>query len=777
MEIQKAAVIGSGVMGSGIAAHLANAGVPTLLLDIVPDGATDRNVVAAAALKRMAKADPAPFMSKKAARLVTPGNIEDHLDQLADVDWVIEAVLEDPTVKQGLYAKIEAAMKPGAVVSSNTSTIPLAILTEGRSAAFREAFMITHFFNPPRYMRLLEVVQGPQTDPRRLAAIKAFADVRLGKGVVACKDTPGFIANRIGTFWIQAAINEAFDRAIPVEAADAVLSRPVGVPKTGVFGLVDLVGLDLMPHIATSLMATLPTDDPYRPLFREEPLLLRMIGDGYTGRKGKGGFYRLNKEGSKRTKQVIDLVTGTYGDAEKPKVPAADAAKKGGALATVTHESDAGRYAWAVISQTLSYAAHLVPQIADTIVGVDAAMKLGYNWKHGPFELIDQLGVDWVADRLTAEGKPVPAMLTLARGKSFYRYTDAGVRQYLATDGTYVDVPVVEGVVHLADIKRVSKPLLQNGSAALWDIGDGVTCFEFTGKMNALDDQVMALIGTSVTLTAKHHKAMVIYNEGSNFSVGANLGLALFAVNIALWPQIEALVKGGQDAYKALKYAPFPVVAAPAGMALGGGCEIVLNADAVQAAAETYIGLVEVGVGIVPGWGGCKEMMLRHLANPKRPQGPMPALTTVFETIGTAKVAKSAAEARELLFLRKTDGVTMNRDRLLADAKARALSMVEAGYQPPAPPSDIRLPGPTAKAAMDIAVQNFALQGLATPHDQVVSDKLGTVLSGGDTDITQGLTEDDLLSLERTAFMDLVKTPGSVARVEHMLETGKPLRN
>lgn len=777
MEIKKAAVIGSGVMGSGIAAHLANAGVPTLLLDIVPEGATDRNAIAAGALKRMAKADPAPFMSKKAARLVTPGNIEDHLDQLADVDWVVEAVLEDPGVKQTLYARIEKVMKPGAVVSSNTSTIPLAILTEGRSEAFRQAFMITHFFNPPRYMRLLEVVAGADTDPARMAAIKAFADIRLGKGVVDCKDTPGFIANRIGTFWIQAAINEAFDRKIAVEEADAVLSRPVGIPKTGVFGLVDLVGLDLMPHIAKSLLATLPADDPYRPLFREEPLLTRMIADGYTGRKGKGGFYRLKKDGAKRTKQVIDLASGDYEDAAKPKVPAADAAKTGGARATVTHDSAAGRYAWAVMSQTLAYAAHLVPEISDTVVGVDEAMKLGYNWKLGPFELIDQLGVDWVADQLKAEGKPVPAILDAARGKSFYRYTDTGTRQYLTTEGVYADVPVAEGVLRLADVKRVSKPLLKNGSAALWDIGDGVTCFEFTGKMNALDDQVMALIGKSIALTVKNYKAMVVYNEGSNFSVGANLGLALFAVNIALWPQIEALVKGGQDAYKALKYAPFPVVAAPAGMALGGGCEIVLHADAVQAAAETYIGLVEVGVGIVPGWGGCKEMILRHVANPKRPKGPMPALTSVFETIGTAKVAKSASEAKELLFLRPDDGISMNRDRLLADAKTRALAMVEAGYQPPAPPEEIRLPGPTAKAAMDLAVQNFALQGLATPHDQVVSDKLGRVLSGGDTDVTKVLTEDDLLALEREAFMDLVKTPGSVARVEHMLETGKPLRN
>jgi 3-hydroxyacyl-CoA dehydrogenase len=776
MDIKQVAVIGAGVMGSGIAAHFANAGIPVLLLDIVPKDATNRNVIAEGALARMAKTDPAPFMSKAAARLVATGNTEDDLGKLAGCDWIVEAVLEDPRVKQDLYARIEKVLKPGAVVSSNTSTIPLAILTEGRSEAFRRAFMVTHFFNPPRYMRLLELVVGPETDAALVAGIRRFADIALGKGVVDCKDTPGFIANRIGTYWIQSAVNAAIDLGLTVEEADAVAGRPMGVPKTGVFGLIDLVGLDLMPHIAKSLLATLPKDDPYRDIYRVEPVIEQLMADGYTGRKGKGGFYRLSKaaDGS-RVKESVDLKTGAWAKSDKPKLEAVDAARGGGLKALVAIDDKVGRYAATVLGQTLSYAAGLVPQIADTVVAVDEAMRLGYNWGFGPFELIDQVGADWLIGWLEAQGKPVPALLKSAQGRSFYRVQD-GRLQYLTTGGDYAEVKRPDGVLLLADIKRTAKPITRNGSAALWDIGDDVTCFEFISKMNSLDDQTMALLGEAIRITASKYKAMVIYNEGTNFSVGANLGLALFGINIALWPQIEALIKGGQDAYKALKFAPFPTVAAPAGMALGGGCEILLHSAAIQAHAETYCGLVEVGVGLIPGWGGCKEMLLRANAQPKRPGGPMPPLGQVFQTIGTAQVAKSAFEAKELLYLRPADGITMNRDRLLADAKAKALALAE-GYQPPKPAVEIRLPGPTARTGFGLAVADLARTGKATPYDVVVSDKLAYVLSGGDTDITETLTEDDVLALEHEMFSQLVRLPGTIARVEHMLNTGKPLRN
>ncbi|NNG02497.1 MAG: 3-hydroxyacyl-CoA dehydrogenase, partial [Inquilinus sp.] len=553
---------------------------------------------------------------------------------------------------------------------------------------------------------------------------------------------------------------------------------PMGVPKTGIFGLIDLIGLDLMPHVAKSMLETLPESDAFHAIYESQPLIDRMIAEGSIGRKGKGGFYRLAKANGARVKESIDLKTGDYSISEKPRLDSVNAARKGGLRALVEHDDRTGQYAWRVLSETLSYTAGLVPEICDDILGVDAAMRLGYNWKFGPFELIDQLGAEWFADRLKAEGRPVPALLEAARGKSFYRFED-GKAQYLTVDGAYADIVRPEGVLSLADIKRVSEPLAKNGSAALWDIGDGVTCFEFTSKMNSIDDQTMALLGKAIGLTAKKHKAMVIYNEHDNFSVGANLGLALFALNIALWPQIEQLVQAGQETYKALKYAPFPVVAAPAGMALGGGCEILLHSHAVQAHAETYCGLVEVGVGLVPGWGGCKEMLIRAIANKRRPGGPMPPISQVFETIGTAKVARSAMEAQELMYFRPTDGVTMNRDRLLADAKARALEMAAAkgGYKPPQPPDEIRLPGPTAKTALDMAVAGLVKSGRATPYDKVVSSALATVLSGGETDITDVLGEEDLLRLEREQFMALVRQPGTLSRVEHMLETGKPLRN
>lgn len=770
-SVKKVCVIGAGTMGAGIAAQVANAGIPVLLLDIVRDP-DDRNAVAAGAVTKMLKTDPAPFMSKAAAKLVETGNIEDDLAKIADCDWIVEAIVERLDLKHGLYEKIEAHRRPDAAVSSNTSTIPLGQLIEGRSEGFRSHFLITHFFNPPRYMRLLEIVTGAESDTALVERIADFADRTLGKSVVRAKDTPGFIANRIGTFWIQAALNAAFDLGITVEQADAIAGKPMGVPKTGVFGLVDLVGIDLMPYLQKSLTSTLPADDPYQAIARPAPLIDRMIADGYTGRKGKGGFYRLNRDAGKR-KEAIDLSTGDYRPAIKaPSV--SGAAGKGDLAALIALPGDAGAYAWAILGATLSYAASLVPGIADDIVGVDTAMKLGYNWKFGPFELIDKIGAAKVAERLAAEGRPVPALLTLAGDRSFYR-VENGKRQYLGLDGDYHDVVRPEGVLLLEDIKLSSQPLIKNGSAALWDIGDGVVAFEFTGKMNALDGDVMALIGKAIPLVQEKYKALVVYNEGSNFSAGANLGLALFALNIAAWGEIEKLVAGGQEAYKALKYAPFPVVSAPSGMALGGGCEILLNSDAVQAHAESYIGLVECGVGLIPGWGGCGEMLDRWRQNPALPKGPMPSVAKVFETVSTATVAKSAAEAKEYGFLRPSDGITMNRVRLLSDAKAKALALVE-GYAPPAPP-EFRLPGAGGKVALELAVEGFQARGLATSYDGVVSGALADVLSGGEKDLIDIVSETDLLALERKAFMQLVRDPRTQARVEQMLVTGKPLRN
>ncbi|MBS0254755.1 MAG: enoyl-CoA hydratase/isomerase family protein [Proteobacteria bacterium] len=772
-EVNKVCVIGAGVMGAGIAAQVANAGVPVLLLDILPKEGSDRSAVAKGAVAKMLKTDPAPFMSAKAAKLVECGNIEDDLHRVAECDWVVEAIVEKLEIKQSLYARLEELRAPHAAISSNTSTIPLHKLVEGRSEAFRQHFLITHFFNPPRYMRLLELALGADTDPALAARIGDFADRKLGKSVVHTRDTPGFIANRIGTYWLTVATNAAADLGLTVEEADQVGGRPMGVPKTGIFGLIDLVGLDLMPLLSASLSATLPAGDAYFAAVRPNPLADKMIAEGFTGRKGKGGFYRLEKQpDGRRAKLAIDLATGLYRPQMKP-APLPDAAAKDLA-ALVALDGKEGAFARAVLYPVLAYAADLAGVIADDVVAIDAAMKLGYNWKWGPFELIDRLGPGKLAAALAADGQPVPAVLTMAGERPFYRL-EGGRREFLGLDGAYHPVQRPEGVLLLEDLKRTASPLLKNDSAALWDVGDGVAAFEFTTKMNALDEGVITLLLEAIELVKAKMKALVIYNEADNFSAGANLGFVMFGIGMGAWDKIEASIAGGQNAYKALKYAPFPVVSAPAGLALGGGCEICLHSSAVQAHAETYIGLVETGVGVIPGWGGCGEMLDRFQKSPLMPRGPMPALMKAFELISTAQVAKSAANAKELGFLKPTDGVTMNRDRLLADAKARALAMVP-GYVAPEPPT-FRLPGEVARVGVADALEAFHARGMATDYDMVVGGRLANVLSGGDTDVVDIVSEQDLLDLERAAFMECLRDERTQARIRHMLETGKPLRN
>lgn len=763
MSIQKVAVIGAGVMGASIAAHIANAGIPVLLLDLTTP-----------TLDNLLKADPAPLMHPKNARLITTGTIADDLPALAQCDWIIEAIVERLAIKQDLYRKLASVRRADAVVSSNTSSIPLHELVAGLPEDFAAHFIITHFFNPPRYMRLLEIVSSAQTDQDALAKITQFCDFKLGKGVVVCKDTPGFIANRIGIFWIQTAIQEAIALGLTVEEADAVVGKPMGIPKTGVFGLSDLVGIDLMPHLMRSMNRSLPAGDALLGKATIPPLIQTMIDTGYTGRKGKGGFYRLNRDGGAKIKESINLQTGEYSVSQAAKLDSVKASRDGGLQALVAHPDKGGQYAWRVLSQTLRYAAALVPEIADDICAVNTAMKLGYNWKFGPFELIDQLGAAAFAQRLEADGVNVPPLLAMAREHGFYRHA-ANATHYLQSDGTYRPLQRPPGVLLLADLKRHAEPLLTNDAASLWDIGDGVACLEFHSKMNSLDPQILEMIEETVAFIPQHHKALVIYNEGSNFSAGANLGLLMFAARLGGWDEVDTIVRAGQHAYQALKYAPFPVIGAPSGMALGGGCEILLHCDALQAHAETYVGLVETGVGLIPGWGGCKEMLHRWTHSPKRPGGFLPPVLKCFEIISIATVAKSAQEARDYLFLRPHDGITMNRDRLLADAKARALAMVD-GYQPPEPPV-FHLPGATARIAMEMAVNDFQAQGKATPYDAVVAQALATVLSGGDTDITDTLSETDLLALEHAQFMQLVRNPETLARVSHLLETGKPLRN
>ncbi len=782
-EIKKAVVIGAGVMGAGIAAHFANAGIEVELLDIVPKDASDRDVIAKSAIAKMAKSKPAMLMHKRNAKLIRAGNIDDHLDRIKDADIIIEAVIENPKIKSDLFKKIDKFKKADAIVGSNTSTIPLKDLMDGQSDKFKETFMITHFFNPPRYMPLLELVTSEHNKPETVAKVTEFMDKKMGKGVINCSDTPGFIANRIGTFWIEAAMRQTVEKGLSVEEADAILGRPMGVPKTGVFALVDMVGLDLIPHIQKSLLAKLDKDDEYLSVQQDYPVVKKLIEEGYTGRKGKGGFYRLN---DKREKEYVDLQTGAYSLAKRPKPDALKASKKEGLRGLVTHDSKHGEFAWEVFKQTMLYTISHAEEVAGSINDIDEAMKLGYNWNLGPFEMVDKIGVDWFIEKLEAEGTKLPKLLEAVRGKSFYKVENGKLNQMNNDGSGYSEIKRPEGVLLLSDIKRASKPVFetpkflqkQGMGAAIWDIGDGVLCFEFKSKSNVIDPLIMrALRKTIKTIESdsNEYKALVIHNEGDNFSLGANLQLAEYAHNLKQTWLIDKIVKQGQEVYQELKQSKFPVVSAPRGMALGGGCEILLHSDAVQAHAESYIGLVEVGVGLIPGWGGCKEMLSRAYNNKKRAGGPMPAVAETFEKIGTAKVATSAEEAKSMLFLNEKSSISMNRSRLLADAKKKALDMVD-GYTPPEP-KPLILPGKSGRSALNMAVDGFFSAGMATPYDVVLMDRLAEILTGGDKgDITVEMSEQDILDLELKIFKDLVRDDRTIARIKHILKTNKPLR-
>lgn len=793
--IEKVVVIGSGVMGAAIAGHIANAKIPVTLLDIIPEGAKDRNQLAKDAIERLKKTEPAPLVHKNRIPLITPGNIEDNLDAIKEADWIIEVVIERLDIKQSLYKKIDEVRKKGSIVSSNTSTLPLQQLVADMPESFAEDFLITHFFNPPRYMRLLELVTGSSTKKDVIDTIIDFADKTLGKGVVHCKDTPGFIANRIGCYWIQVGLLDAIAMGINVEEADAVMGKPVGVPKTGIFGLMDLIGIDLMPLIADSMLASLPKDDAFATTYEEPDVVKKMIADGYTGRKGKGGFFRLNKEDGKKVKEVINLADGSYSEAKRPKL-ACIKDSKGDLRKLFTHKDPASKYAWSVISKMLCYTAEIAADIAEDISAIDNAMKWGYNWKYGPFEMLDRMGKEgktgakWFADRLREEGRDVPEFIEKATDKPFYGASDTK-RFHLTPRGEYEDILVADDAYMLADITRGKTPISKNASAKLWDIGDGVACLEFTSKMNSIDPAILEMVAKATDIVQKDFKGLVIANDGEHFSVGANIGYVLYAANVAAWKMIEGIIAQGQEVFAGLKFAPFPVVSAPSGMALGGGCEVLLHSDAIQAHMELYTGLVEVGVGVIPGWGGCKEMLLRTLAQKEEQKGgiakafggigmvqtatTMPALSKIFERVGLAQVSKSAEDARDMTILREHDRITMNRNRLLPDAKAFCLELAQ-DYVPPSEQT-ITLPGKTAKVAFDMAVKGFVASGKASKHDQVVTGALAAVLSGGDTDITKPITEEQLIQLERKHFMGLVKHPDTLARVEHMLETGRPLRN
>ena len=775
--IERVAVIGSGVMGAGIAAHCANAGCDVLLLDIVPDGASDRNVLAAGAIKKMFKSNPEMLMHKSFAKRITAGNIDDDLPLLKDYDWVVEVIIENLEIKQSLYQKLAEHIGSKTILSSNTSTLPRSALIEGMDSDLASRFLITHFFNPPRYLPLLEVVSGDDVDESVVSQFSEFALVQLGKRVTHCNDTPGFIGNRLGVYFIQRSIKATLDHGLTVEQADAMLGRPIGLPKTAVFGLMDLVGIDLIPHVMSSMLTHLQSDDPFHQIAGAGDQIVRdMLADGYTGRKGKGGFYKLNREGGAKIKEARNLITGEYATANRKAAFASAKMAKQGISRMLDHDDEGSVFVAEVLLDTLSYAAYLVPEVTDDIYAIDGAMKVGYNWKKGPFEMIDSIGAAEVVKRLQTLGRSVPEFLQIGADKgSFYSIEDGEIHR-LSPSGEVVQVSRPPETLTVADLKRRGKPIQRNASASIWDAGDEVLLVEYHSKMNAMDPLSMEILLTAVDMAEYGDwKGILIANDSNNFCAGANLGLALFGANLAAWKDVEDFIALGQEAYQALKYAEVPVVAASTGVCVGGGAEVLLHCDAVQAHSESYVGLVEVGVGIVPGWGGCKEMLARLSAFGIAPNGPMGAVMKAFEMIGTAQIAKSAEQARRMGFLRPDDRVSMNRDLLLADAKARVLELAD-DYTPPEPHT-YHLPGATGRAALDMAVSDLSRSGQATPHDVIVTGELANILTGGDTDMLDELSEDDILAMELAAISKLSRNEATLARMEHMVQTGKPLRN
>lgn len=767
LGLTRAAVIGAGSMGSGIAAHLANAGVEVDLLDIVPEGAQDRNQLARLGIER--QLDAGGFMHPDLAHKVHAGNVDDHFDRVAKADWIVEAVFEELQIKRALYARIEAVRKDGSIVSSNTSTIPLKELTAGQDERFARDFVVTHFFNPPRLMKLLEIVGGPETDPAVVARVDAINDRLLGKSNILCFDTPGFIANRVGNYWMSVASLEAFRLGLTVEEADAVMSRPFGIPRTGIMGLFDFVGIQLVPLVWGSFMKTLPVADDHRNFdITQDKTFTSMLDKGLTGRFGPGGFYRRKLADGTRVNQVLDLKTLEYRDAGAVDLPCL--ADWRDLKALCNHDDKGAQYAWSVLSNVVAYSSEIAGEIARSIGDIDLAMQLGYNWKQGPFALADQVGVDWIAARLKAEGRAVPDLLQQAAKNGGF-YPAKGKMQ--KPGGGLQDMKAADGVLSLDAIKQHSDRIAGNGSASIWDLGDGVACFEVHTKMNALDSDVTALIGQATDILKRSgFKALVVGNDNPRaFSAGARLDVFVDFVNRADWDGLTAFVRGGQLAFYGLKYSDLPVVAAAHGLALGGGGELMMHCNHVVAHCELYAGLPERKVGIMPAWGGATQMVIRHQAlHRNKDDGTIAAFRAVIGCINSG----SAREAQELGMIRPTDDIVMNKDRVLAMAKAKALELAE-GFRPPAK-AQIQIGGQAMFDRLVAIAQAERDAGNLTETDLRISTEIARVMAG------QGLsgTECDELSLmekERAALVALAKVDSSQARLDHMLKTNKPLKN
>ncbi len=781
-SIDRVGVLGAGIMGSGIACHLANAGVDVLLLDIVPpDGKGGRNAFAEGAIQKSLKASPKPLVHPSRAKLIKVGNLEDDLEKLAECQWVVEAVKEDLTVKRALFERLEAVTREETIISSNTSGIPLRQLVAGRTDAFRSRFLITHFFNPVRYMRLLELVASPETDKPVKKRIAAFAEDVLGKGVVWAKDTPNFIANRIGTYGMMRVIREMEAQGATVEEIDAIFGPALGRPKSAVFQTADVVGLDLLTTVTQNCYEAL-TADPERGMYEAPAWLREMVTAGRLGRKSGGGFYRKAEKTDQNPKglEVWDIREGRYRNPGKVRIDSLGAARNQDDLAerlkTVVFADDkAGKIAWPVIRDTLAYAANLVGEIADDPASIDTAMRWGFAWDVGPFETWDMLGFEKVMEKMLDDGVKIPGWVQKLRQEGRHHiYGPGGMGEQIAKkDPIRVDLRTMKA--------RGAKLVKSNSGASLIDIGEGIFALEFHTKGNAIDADITTQLMDSVTYVEEKGRGLVIYNEGENFSFGANLMLIFMLAQAQDWAQLEQASRTLQNACQRIRYAKVPVIAAPHGMALGGGCEICLasgSAAGLRPYSELYIGLVEVGVGIIPGAGGTMNTLFGLLE--RVPEGadidPQPFVAQAFKQIMLATVATSAEEARALGYVPAKAQVTMDRRRLLHDAKWTVTGLAEAGYRPPIPRA-FRLPGESGIATIKTMVHGMVQAGQASAHDALIAGKLANVLCGGKAGHTRLVTEQEVLDLEREAFLSLAGEEKTHARITHMLQHNKPLRN
>ena len=772
-SLRRVAVLGAGTMGSRIAAHFANAGIPALLLDIVLPGQPNRNAVALKGLDTAMKQRPGAFFTPEAARLITTGNFGDDLGAIRDCDWIVEAVAENLDIKRALLQKVEPLRAPEAIVSTNTSGIPLSKISAGFSVELRRHFLGTHFFNPPRYLHLVEVIPGADTRPEILDFVSQFCDVHLGKGVVRCKDTPNFIGNRIGSFFGGTVQKITVEDDYTIEEVDALTGSLIGLPNSASFRLMDIVGVDVWAFVAHNLYEAVP-NDPWRDRFAVPEFMRKMVERGWLGDKTGQGCYK--RVGEKKEIYAIDWKTLEYHPAQKPKFPSVEVARNiedlGQRLRTLIATPDrAGSLLWKLFRDHVVYAAGMVSEISDRIVEIDRAMRWGYANKLGPFELWDALDFPATAKRIEGEGGSLPPSVVkmLSSGAtSFYRAADSQSNprtEYFDLDtNQYRELEARPGIIVLSDLKRARGVVKKNAGASLINIGDGVLCVEFHSKMNSLGDDTFAMIQAGIDETARNFEAMVIANQSDNFSAGANLMLVLLMAQEEEWDELEGAVRRFQQANMAIKYAAKPVVAAPFGMTLGGGCEIAMHSARAQASAELYMGLVEVGVGLIPSGGGCKEVLLRT-GDAKR----------AFEMIGFARISSSADDARSMGLLRPVDDVSMNSERLLGDAKALALQLAPH-YVAPAR-AEIPVAGEAGLALLKMGIYMAREGAYISEYDAMIGEKLASVLSGGRLTGEQKVSEQYMLDLEREAFLSLCGQTKTQERMQHMLRTGKPLRN